>query len=72
MLRLRDPRGERNLERKELVFRLTGGVEVVGGGLEDMTHSRYFLHPCKMAAPVKQGGEDDLEGESRGTKEQYK
>lgn len=57
------------MERKELVFRLTGGVEVVGGGLEDMTHSRYFLHPCKTAALVKQEGEDNLEGESRETKE---
>jgi hypothetical protein len=72
MLRLRDPRGERNFERKELVFRLTGGVEDVGGGLEDMTRSRYFLHPYNMAALMKQGGEEDLEGESRVTKEGYK
>lgn len=45
MLRLRWPSGERNLDRKELRFRLAGEVEALGGGMEDMAHGRSLLHP---------------------------
>lgn len=64
MFRLRWPSGERNLDRKELRFRLAGDVEgLEGGGLEDMTRSRCLLHPYKTGWSTSGRGRGD--GEDR-------
>ena len=62
---MRWPSGERNLDRKELRFRLAGDVEVLGGGMEDMAQGRYQLHPSATTTTGRRRQHGEGRGEGR-------